>query len=311
MTATSSPYAQLWRLGAGKSHSRLHWKEQPQAAALLRELELDHLEADSSIDRQLHQLMELHQKDGDQRSAQARLCLRCRASGVAAWRLKDLVANYRNLSRRALQPELEEFASFILDDMGQLDPDGASARQPHEPFLLWLVRHWDPDRGSLPAWVKTAINGLPGVKKGAFGAQGSRPRDCLAGLSLPPEGPSMSIHLSERLCAEELIGARAAAVAIGAGQGRAAGGEGAANRAAEGRHQPDPRVVQNVSRCVALRTLRSIPNMCFATRDLGYREESCTPNPILALDSLDSPNPSWVWLSEIPASEGVVLGSSQ
>jgi hypothetical protein len=165
MTQQTSPYAQLWRLGAGKSHSRLHWKEQPQAAALLRELELDHLEADSSIDLQLHQLMKLHQKDGDQRSAQARLCLRCRASGVAAWRLKDLVANYRNLSRRALQPELEEFASFILDDMGQLDPDGASARQPHEPFLLWVVRHWDPDRGSLPAWVKTAINGHNGLKK--------------------------------------------------------------------------------------------------------------------------------------------------
>jgi hypothetical protein len=165
MTQQTSPYAQLWRLGAGKSHSSLHWKEQPQAAALLRELGLDHPEADPSIDRQLHQLMELHQKDGDQRSAHARLCLRCRASGVAAWRLRDLVANYRKLSRRALQPEVEEFASFILHDMGQLDPDGASERQPHEPFLLWVVRHWDPDRASLPTWVKTAINGHNGIKK--------------------------------------------------------------------------------------------------------------------------------------------------
>ena len=250
MTQQSSPYAQLWRLGAGNTHhSRLQPKERPQAAALLRELGLDHLEADPSVDRQLHHPMKLHQKDGDQRSDQARLCLRCRASGVAAWRLMDLVANYRNLSRGALQPEVEEFASFILHDMGKLDPDGASARQPHEPFLLWVVRHWDPDRGSLPAWVKTAINGHNGIKKGAFGAQGPRPRDYLAGLLLPPEGPTMSIRLSERLCAEELIGARAAAVAIGAGQCRAAGGEGAANRAAEGRHQLDPRVVQKAVKC--------------------------------------------------------------
>jgi len=290
MTQQTSPYAQLWRLGAGKSHSRLHWKEQPQAAALLRELGLDHPEADSSIDLQLHQLIKLHQKDGVQRSAQARLCLRCRASGVAAWHLKDLVVNYRKLSRRALQLELDELASFILLDKGKLDPDGASARQPHEPFLLGVVRSWDPDRAYLPTWVKTAINGHNGIKKGAYGAQGARPRGCLAGRLLPPEGPTMSIHLSERLCAEEIIGARAAAVAIGAGQGRPAGGEGAANRAAEGRHQLDPRVVHKVSRCVALRTLRSIPNMCFATRDLGYPEESCTSNPILAPDSLDSPN---------------------
>jgi hypothetical protein len=166
MTPKSSPYAQLWWLGTGNTlHSRLQPIEKPQAAALLRELGLDGLEADPSIDRQLHQLMKLHQKDGDQRFAQARLCLRCRASGVAAWRLKDLVANYRNLSRGALQPEVEELASFILDDKGQLDPDGASARQPHEPFLLWAVRRWDPDRASLPTWVKTAINGHNGIKK--------------------------------------------------------------------------------------------------------------------------------------------------
>lgn len=166
MTPKSSPYAQIWRLGAGSTHySALQRTERPQAAALMRELELDHLEADSSIDRQLHQLMELHQEGGDQRSALARLCLRCRASGVAASHLKALVANYRNLSRRALQPEVEELASFILDDKGELVPDGASAHQPHEPFLLWVVRGWDPDRGSLPTWVKTAINGHNGIKK--------------------------------------------------------------------------------------------------------------------------------------------------
>jgi hypothetical protein len=165
MTQQISPYAQLWQLGAANTHhSRLKWIEKPPAAALMRELELDHLVADPSIDRQLHHLMELHQKDGDQRSAQARLCLRCRASGVAAWRLKDLVANYRNLSRGALQLELDELAILILDDEGKLDPDGASARQPHEPFLLWVVRHWDPDRASLPTWVKTAINGHNGIK---------------------------------------------------------------------------------------------------------------------------------------------------
>jgi hypothetical protein len=166
MTPKSSPYAQIWRLGAGNTHhSSLQCTELPQAAALMRELELDHLEADPSIDRQLHQLMELHQEEGDQRSALARLCLRCRASGVAAWRLKDLVVNYRNLARGALQPELEELASFILDDDGKLDPNGASARQPHEPFLLWAMRRWDPHRGSLPVWVKTAINGHNGIKK--------------------------------------------------------------------------------------------------------------------------------------------------
>lgn len=166
MTQKSSPYAQLWRLGAGNTHhSTLQRIELPQAAALMRELGLDHLEADPSVDRQLHHLMELHQKDGDQRSAQARLCLRCRASGVAAWRLKDLVANYRNLSRGALQLELDELATLILDDEGKLDPDGASARQPYEPFLLWAVRRWDPDRASLPTWVKQAINGHNGLKK--------------------------------------------------------------------------------------------------------------------------------------------------
>ena len=166
MTPKSSPYAQFWRLGAGNTHhSRLQRIELPQAAALMHELGLDVLEADPSVDRQLHQLMELHQEDGDQRSALASLCLRCRASGVAASHLKALVANYRNLSRRALQPEVEEFASFILDDKGQLDPDGASERQPHEPFLLWAVRRWDPDRASLPTWVKLAINGHNGIKK--------------------------------------------------------------------------------------------------------------------------------------------------
>jgi hypothetical protein len=166
MTPKSSPYAQLWRLGAGNiHHSALQRTERPEAAALMRELELDHLEADPSIDRQLHKLMKLHKEDGDQRSALARLCLRCRASGVAASHLKALVANYRNLSRRALQPELEELAIFILDDKGELDPDGASARQPHEPFLLWVVRGWDPDRASLPSWVKLAINGHNGIKK--------------------------------------------------------------------------------------------------------------------------------------------------
>ena len=170
--------------------------------------------------------MELHQEAGDQHSALARLCLRCRASGVAASHLKALVANYRNLSTRALQPEVEELANLSLDDKGKLDPDGVSARQPYIPFLLWAVRRWDPDCRSLPAWVKTAINGLPGVKKGAFGAQGPWPRDCLAGLLLPPEGPTVSIRLSERLCAEELISALAGALAIGAGQGRAAGGGG-------------------------------------------------------------------------------------
>jgi hypothetical protein len=166
MTPKSSPYAQFWRLGAGNTHhSRLQRIDLPQAAALMHELGLDGLEADPSVDRQLHQLLELHQEDGDQRSALASLCLRCRASGVAAWRLKDLVVNYRNLARGALQPELEELASFILDDDGKLDPNGASARQPYEPFLLWAVRRWDPHRGSLPAWVKTAINGHNGIKK--------------------------------------------------------------------------------------------------------------------------------------------------
>jgi hypothetical protein len=166
MTPKSNPYAQLWRLRADNHHhSALRPTELPQAAALLRELELDHLEASSSVDRQLHQLMELQQKDCDQLSKLARLCLRCRASGVAASHLKALVANYRNLSRRALQPEVEEFASFILDDKGELDPDGASARKPHEPFLLWVVRRWDPDRASLRTWVELAINGHNVLKK--------------------------------------------------------------------------------------------------------------------------------------------------
>ena len=176
MTPKSSPYAQFWRLGAGNTHhSRLQRIELPQAAALMHELGLDVLEADPSVDRQLHQLMELHQEDGDQRSALASLCLRCRASGVAASHLKALVANYRNLSRRALQPELEVLAIFILLDKGKLDPDGASARQPHEPFLLWVVRRWDPHRGSLPAWVRTAINGQTASKKGPLGPRSPGP----------------------------------------------------------------------------------------------------------------------------------------
>ncbi|MFM9087409.1 MAG: hypothetical protein ACKOPT_04600 [Cyanobium sp.] len=166
MPQTSNPYAQLWQLGGGKTHHHpFRPKELPQAAGLMRKLELDVLEADSSVDRQLHHLMELHEEDDGDCSFLACLCLRCRASGVAAWHLRDLVANYHNLSRSALQPEVEELASFILDDEGKLDPDGGGARQPYEPFLLWTVRRWDPHRGALPAWVKTAINGHNGLKK--------------------------------------------------------------------------------------------------------------------------------------------------
>lgn len=166
MTQKSHAYAQLWQLGAGYApHTSLRQIERPLAAAFMRELGLDHFEAEPSVDRQLHHLMEHHQKDGDQRSSLAGLCLRCRASGVARWHLKDLVANYRNLSRRALQPEVEELASFILDDEGEVDPDGPSARRPYEPFLLKVVRSWDPHRGALPAWVKTTINGHNGLKK--------------------------------------------------------------------------------------------------------------------------------------------------
>jgi hypothetical protein len=51
------------------------------------------------------------------------------------------------------------------------------------------------------------------------------------------------LELAESQLPEELISALAGALAIGAGQGRAAGGE-AANRAAEGRHQLDPGVVK-------------------------------------------------------------------
>ncbi len=63
------------------------------------------------------------------------------------------------------------------------------------------------------------------------------------GLWARPELRPRSKRLSERLCAEELISALAGALAIGAGQGRAAGGE-SAIRTAEGRHHLDPGVVK-------------------------------------------------------------------
>jgi hypothetical protein len=56
-------------------------------------------------------------------------------------------------------------ASLILDDVGDLDPDGAHQARPFVPFLLQMLRSWDPDQAALPTWTRLSVDGHPGLKR--------------------------------------------------------------------------------------------------------------------------------------------------
>ena len=106
------------------------------------------------------------------------LCLRCRASHVARWTLRDLVAQCAwvlHVTERdgMARPDLAELASFILDDAGDLDPDGPAAAKPYSPFLLRVVRDlWDPSRGELPSFTRRAVKGHREIKKHLLSSYG-------------------------------------------------------------------------------------------------------------------------------------------
>lgn len=155
---TKQLYASLWSLKGATWQKPLMLHPMEQASGLLQKLNLRNPEPTPEIDRHLRGLM---RHDG----LLGLLCLRCRASHVAQGALRDLVANCARVLKATQRdgsalPELAELASFILDDEGDLDPDGPAAAKLHTPFLLGLVRDlWDPSRGELSSFTRRAVKG--------------------------------------------------------------------------------------------------------------------------------------------------------
>jgi len=164
MTTSHPPYASLWRLSAPIKGIPLSPWPKKEAAELIGKLGLEEQEPSGEIDRQLRNL------PGPD-SLLGLLSLRCRASHVALWILRDLVAQCTRVLHQTkhddiASPELAELASFIFDDEGRLDPDGPAAARPYTPFLLHLVRDlWEPSRGALPSFTRRAVKGHPEIKK--------------------------------------------------------------------------------------------------------------------------------------------------
>lgn len=164
--ATASPYARLWRVAArangdlGPVASVL-----PQALSFLRRQGLEEQDPDASLDRHLLAISEPHAQ------AFARLALRCRASAEATAKVEsqwrkccDILSGSSSVGDLPL-PELVDMASLILDDVGDLDPDGAHQARPFVPFLLQMLRSWDPDQAALPTWTRLSVDGHPGLKR--------------------------------------------------------------------------------------------------------------------------------------------------
>jgi hypothetical protein len=56
-------------------------------------------------------------------------------------------------------------ASLILDDVGELEPDGPGQARPFVPFLVQMLRSWDPDKAGLPTWTRLSVDGHSGLKR--------------------------------------------------------------------------------------------------------------------------------------------------
>ena len=163
---TASPYARLWRLAARASGDLGPVPTVlPQALAFLRRQGLDDQDPDASLDRLLHAIAEPHVQP------LAWLALRCRASAEAKakvesqWRKCCDILSASSAMGDVPLPELTEMASLILDDVGELEPDGPAHPRPFVPFLLRMLRSWDPERAALPTWTRLSVDGDSGLKR--------------------------------------------------------------------------------------------------------------------------------------------------
>jgi hypothetical protein len=101
----------------------------------------------------------------------ARLALRCRASAEAKAKLEsqwrkccDILSCSSAMGDLPL-PELADMASLILDDVGDLEPDGPGQERQFVPFLMQMLRSWDPDKAGLPTWTRLSVDGHSGLKR--------------------------------------------------------------------------------------------------------------------------------------------------
>ena len=163
---TASPYARLWRLAARANGDLAPVPTVlPQALAFLRSQGLEDQEADARLDRVLHAIDEFPSQP------LARLALRCRASAEAKakldsqWRKCCEILSGSSLTADVPLPELADMASLILDDAGELEPDGPAQVTPFVPFLLQVLRSWDPEKAALPTWTRLSIDGHSGLKR--------------------------------------------------------------------------------------------------------------------------------------------------
>lgn len=166
VTWSNHAYATLWRLApAFTGELRPQPFSLPLALASLSDLGLDNVDPDPGTDRRLYGLSD------PAFALLARLCLRCRASAEAKAKLEVLWRKCSDILSRSTQdadpavPDLADMASFILDDVGALDPDGPAEKQPYVPFLLSMLRGWDPERATLPTWTRVAIDGHAPLKR--------------------------------------------------------------------------------------------------------------------------------------------------
>lgn len=165
MNKSTHSYAILWQLNDATTGRFPRLKPPfPLALSSLAKLGLGPGDSDPATDRRLHALSD------PTLALLARLCLRCRASAAAKAKLEALHKKCLDLltmpgQADAALPELADMASFILDDVGALDPDGPAEPQPYVPFLLSMLRGWNPDRAALPNWTWMAIDGHPGLKR--------------------------------------------------------------------------------------------------------------------------------------------------
>lgn len=171
MTLPVNPYAQLWQLRPDpslKNARNFSARELPEATAFLQSLDLEKAEASAATDQLLHQLASTH----SQSSLLAWLCLRCRASAIAAQATQALFYKLRNFSRNQSQLEVSELAALVMDDNGEIDPESTHTtwRSPHRakrsytPFTLQCLRKWEPGKGSLGPWIARNIQGDARVK---------------------------------------------------------------------------------------------------------------------------------------------------
>jgi hypothetical protein len=162
----TSPYARLWHV-APRANGDLG----PVVSVLDKALEfllrqgLEDQDPDAALDRRLHAIAEPHEEPF------ARLALRCRASAEAKtkleshWRKCCAILTGSSAMGDLPLPELADMASLILDDVGELEPDGPGQARPFVPFLVQMLRSWDPDKAGLPTWTRLSVDGHSGLKR--------------------------------------------------------------------------------------------------------------------------------------------------